>query len=199
MHTGTFDIQKLVTESGVPRRTIYFYVQQGLLPPPQGAGLAAYYTDEHLLRLQLIPVLRSQGLRLDEIRLRFSTMPLEEMRRALQTHKDHQVKERAAREEVYALRPLPQPAPEFIARPIILSLEPALSAGDEPAPTGVGWLEKRLVQYTFPGGITLTAPQALEGESRQLFEQLLQAARQIFTTHPPDTGNLSSTGESEYA
>jgi DNA-binding transcriptional MerR regulator len=81
MPVETYDIQKLITESGVPRRTIHFYVQQGILPPPQGAGLAAFYTEEHLLRLRLIPILRQQGLRLDEIRQRFSEINPEEMRR----------------------------------------------------------------------------------------------------------------------
>ncbi|HEY9076527.1 MAG TPA: helix-turn-helix domain-containing protein [Anaerolineaceae bacterium] len=66
-----YDIQMLVEKSGVSRRTIYFYIQQGILPAPQGAGLAARYTEEHLTRLRLIPVLRQQGLRLDQIRQRF--------------------------------------------------------------------------------------------------------------------------------
>ncbi len=44
MTVDTYDIQELVAQSGVPRRTIYFYVQQGILPPPEGAGLAAHYT-----------------------------------------------------------------------------------------------------------------------------------------------------------
>src|SRR5262245_47891691 len=63
-----YTINELTGETGVNRRNIYFYVQQGLLPPPEGAGLAARYGDEHLLRLRAIPVLRSRGLRLDEIR-----------------------------------------------------------------------------------------------------------------------------------
>ena len=83
MTDETFDIQKLVQTSGIPRRTIYFYVQQGILPPPEGAGLAAYYTREHLLRLQLIPILRARGLRLDEIRERLHTCSLEELGRML--------------------------------------------------------------------------------------------------------------------
>ncbi len=80
MAKNTYDIQELSGETGVPRRTIYFYVQQGVLPPPQGAGLAAHYTEDHLLRLKLIPVLRQQGLRLDEIREKFQGMSIDEMR-----------------------------------------------------------------------------------------------------------------------
>jgi DNA-binding transcriptional MerR regulator len=54
--------------TGVPRRTIYFYVQQSILPPPSGAGLAARYHRSHLLRLRAIPRLRTLGWRLDRIR-----------------------------------------------------------------------------------------------------------------------------------
>jgi DNA-binding transcriptional MerR regulator len=79
MRAETYDIQELVDLSGVPRRNIYFYVQQGLLPPPAGAGLAAHYNGEHLARLRLIPQLRGQGMRLDEIRERFNGLNLEEM------------------------------------------------------------------------------------------------------------------------
>ena len=83
MTAETYDIQQLVQESGIPRRTIYFYVQQGLLPPPEGAGLAAHYTREHLLRLQLIPALRAQGLRLDEIREKLQALSLQDLEQLL--------------------------------------------------------------------------------------------------------------------
>jgi DNA-binding transcriptional MerR regulator len=67
-----YTIGELVSLSGVNRRNVHFYVQQGLLPPPQGAGLGARYGDEHLLCLRAIPVLRNRGLRLDEIRERLT-------------------------------------------------------------------------------------------------------------------------------
>lgn len=83
MNEETYDIQKLVQESGVPRRTIYFYVQQGILPPPEGAGLASSYGREHLLRLKMIPILRAQGLRLDDIRHKLGAMSADEMAQAV--------------------------------------------------------------------------------------------------------------------
>ncbi len=67
-----YTIGELVSLSGVNRRNVHFYVQQGLLPPPHGAGLGARYSDEHLLCLRAIPVLRNRGLRLDEIRERLA-------------------------------------------------------------------------------------------------------------------------------
>ncbi len=68
MAESEYTISELEELSGVSRRNIHFYVQQGLLPAPDGAGLAARYGDEHLTRLRAIPALRSRGLRLDEIR-----------------------------------------------------------------------------------------------------------------------------------
>ena len=72
-----YSIQDLCDKTGLSRRTIHFYSQQGILPPPSGAGLGAHYDDGHLLRLLLIPTLRQQGLRLDEIRARLGSMDLE--------------------------------------------------------------------------------------------------------------------------
>lgn len=69
-----YDIGELSELSGVSRRNIHFYVQQGLLPPAEGAGLGARYSDVHLLRLKAIPLLRTRGLRLDQIRERLSRL-----------------------------------------------------------------------------------------------------------------------------
>ena len=69
-----YDIGELSELSGVTRRNIHFYVQQGLLPPAEGAGLGARYSDAHLLRLKAIPLLRARGLRLDQIRERLSKL-----------------------------------------------------------------------------------------------------------------------------
>jgi DNA-binding transcriptional MerR regulator len=68
-----YTIQEMIDQTGLPRRTIHFYTQQGILPPPDGAGLSSRYTDTHLLRLKLIPFLRQDGLRLDQIREYFTT------------------------------------------------------------------------------------------------------------------------------
>lgn len=73
----TYTIQNLTDLTSVPRRTIHFYTQQGILPPPQGAGVGTEYSEDHLLRLRLIPILRSEGMRLDQIRQYFqSTDPI---------------------------------------------------------------------------------------------------------------------------
>ena len=78
-----YTIQDLCDRTGLPRRTIHFYTGQELLPAPVGAGPGAYYTEDHLTRLRLIPLLRRQGLRLDEIRQKFQALSADECTRLL--------------------------------------------------------------------------------------------------------------------
>lgn len=62
-----YKIQDLVQVSGIPRRTIRYYVQRGLLPAPLGSGRGHYYTQDHLQRLQRIREMQRAGRTLDEI------------------------------------------------------------------------------------------------------------------------------------
>ena len=62
------DLKTLCDLTGVSPRTVYFYVQQGLLPPAEGAGRGARYTGVHRDRLRLIRQLQDQHLPLAEIR-----------------------------------------------------------------------------------------------------------------------------------
>jgi DNA-binding transcriptional MerR regulator len=62
-------IDDLAHESGVPSRTIRFYNTQGLLPLPIMHGRVAYYSQEHLLVLNIIRELKEQqNLPLDVIK-----------------------------------------------------------------------------------------------------------------------------------
>ena len=62
-----YGIQELVQATGVPRRTLRFYVQRGLVPPPKGAGRGHYYTRSHLERVLQVRELQEQGRSLREI------------------------------------------------------------------------------------------------------------------------------------
>ena len=57
----------LATESGIPARTIRFYIARGLLSGPVKAGRGAAYTAQHLARLGEIQKLQSAGRTLSEI------------------------------------------------------------------------------------------------------------------------------------
>lgn len=150
MTVNRYDIQELTEVSGVPRRTIYFYVQQGILPPPDGAGLAARYTDAHYLRLRLIPILRQQGLRLDDIRDHFAAMSEDALRAAL------------SNVPAQALIPA-QPRAIF----------------DNPWP-GIREPGERYLHYRLPAGMVLVVPDTVNVADRQRLERLLQAAKEIF-------------------
>jgi len=62
-----YAISELSALAGVSRRTIRYYVQRGLIPPPLGAGRGHYYTADHLNRLLAVKVLQERGFSLDEI------------------------------------------------------------------------------------------------------------------------------------
>ncbi len=72
MDAPRYTIDQLVEATGIPRRTIRFYVQEGLLAPPAGRGRGGFYNDSHLARLRQIRADRERGLGLDAIRSRTS-------------------------------------------------------------------------------------------------------------------------------
>jgi DNA-binding transcriptional MerR regulator len=76
-------IKDIGTQAGVTPRTVHFYIQQGLLPPPDGAGRGARYTEAHLARLRLIRRLQREHLPLNEIRRRLAALTDEQIGQAL--------------------------------------------------------------------------------------------------------------------
>jgi AcrR family transcriptional regulator len=57
-----YRMAKLAQLSGLPRRTIHFYIQSGLLHPPMKTGKTmAYYDDGHLKKLKLIQKEKALG------------------------------------------------------------------------------------------------------------------------------------------
>ena len=63
-----YGVEQLATLGGVTRRTVRFYVQEGLLPPPLGLGRGDHYTQDHLERLILVRELQERGLTIAQIR-----------------------------------------------------------------------------------------------------------------------------------
>ena len=65
--SNTKTLAELSEESGIPARTIRFYIARGLLDGPVKAGRGAVYTAEHLVRLEKIKELQAAGRMLAEI------------------------------------------------------------------------------------------------------------------------------------
>jgi DNA-binding transcriptional MerR regulator len=62
-----YNVDELADLGGVSRRTVRFYLREGLLPAPLGVGRGPHYNDEHLRRLLRLRELQEQGLTLAAI------------------------------------------------------------------------------------------------------------------------------------
>ncbi len=78
-------IQELADRAEVTTRTIRYYVEQGVLPPPE-RGRPAEYTEEHVERLALIKRLKEQYLPLEEIRDTLQHLSLAEVEQLVEQY-----------------------------------------------------------------------------------------------------------------
>jgi len=70
-----YAIGELATLGGVSRRTVRYYVQEGLIPPPLGLGRGNHYTPEHLEQLLRVKALQENGRTLVAIRHALGQVP----------------------------------------------------------------------------------------------------------------------------
>jgi DNA-binding transcriptional MerR regulator len=63
-----YAIGDLAALGGVSRRTVRYYVQEGLIPPPLGLGRGNHYTSAHLEQLLRVKQMQEAGRTLGEIR-----------------------------------------------------------------------------------------------------------------------------------
>lgn len=67
MSDDTYKLDELAKAAGTSARTVRYYVQRGLLPPPVFKGKDSAYGRDHLVRLQAIKKLQGDYLPLDAI------------------------------------------------------------------------------------------------------------------------------------
>ncbi|MEU9011303.1 MerR family transcriptional regulator [Streptomyces sp. NPDC048479] len=60
-------MQELAKEAGITVRTVRFYRERGLIPPPRREGRIAWYDEHHLARLRTIAALLERGHTLNGI------------------------------------------------------------------------------------------------------------------------------------
>jgi DNA-binding transcriptional MerR regulator len=63
-----YGIDELARLGGVSRRTVRYYVQERLLPPPRGVGRGDHYGQAHLDALLEVKAMQEAGLSLEAIR-----------------------------------------------------------------------------------------------------------------------------------
>ena len=63
----TFSLEEIAALAELPRRTVRYYIQSGLLDRPQGIGKGAYYTQAHIEQLLIIRKWQLAGLSLERI------------------------------------------------------------------------------------------------------------------------------------
>lgn len=67
MGAVTYTIDQVCEMTGVSRRTVRYYVQEGLLAPPAGRGRGGYYLESQVERLREIKSLQKRGWTLSSI------------------------------------------------------------------------------------------------------------------------------------
>jgi DNA-binding transcriptional MerR regulator len=72
---GGYKLSELAERAGVSPRTVRYYVQRGLLPPPVFKGRDTAYGEEHLARLRAIRALQDEHLPLDSIQAELEHRP----------------------------------------------------------------------------------------------------------------------------
>ena len=63
----TFTLDEIASLAELPRRTVRYYIQSGLIDRPQGVGKGSYYTQRHLEQLLLVRKWQLAGLSLERI------------------------------------------------------------------------------------------------------------------------------------
>jgi DNA-binding transcriptional MerR regulator len=73
--SGPLTIDQLAERTGLTVRTIRFYAQRGLLPPPQLRGRTGLYGPAHVARLELVSELSALGFSLGSIEDQLRRLP----------------------------------------------------------------------------------------------------------------------------
>ncbi len=117
MDTGErqYTLQELATSAGVSIRTIRYYIGEGLLPAPVGAGPQSHYTQSHLNRLRAIGLLKDRYLPLKEIRKALSGLDDAEIERMIATEEGAALHEAADASPAAAAFAFEEPAASYDA------------------------------------------------------------------------------------
>ena len=180
-----FSIEDLAQRSGLPLRTVRYYIQQGLLPGPDTAGKYASYSRRHLEHLEMVQRLKRLHLPLKEIQHLIANMSQADMRRMLHMQdqvalqnlslhqEDHQVDGLSSAMDYIAGLAQRQARVKHIAESPSAYTQPAQGVPQPQPPER--WSRIRLTE-----GIELSVREQESRALRDEINQLIAAANKIF-------------------
>ena len=199
---SSFSLADLCDLADVTPRTVRFYITQGLLRPPSGAGPAARYEDGHLYRLRLIRRQQKDHLPLVEIRRRLDALTDADVERLVSG--PSQVTDSAADYVARVLRtkgvgPTPDarqppptdplqsrplgpqlPSPARVAEPNAPYALHSLMVPLEPAPTDPEPIRSQWERIVLTPEIELHVRRPLGRHQNRRVDRLVETARAIF-------------------
>jgi DNA-binding transcriptional MerR regulator len=193
-------IHELADLANVSVRTIRYYLDEGLLPPPEVRGRYALFNTEHLDRLELIHRLKDAYLPLRDIRQKMDSLSGLEIRNLLEKSGDSPVmleetgpsprlqqKEAGSEALDYIARLLETRPPSPQARSIHQSVSESVAAPKAPlhllraAPKAVEKVENETWRRVeLASGVELHLRQPLEAENEKKIRQILDLASRLF-------------------
>jgi DNA-binding transcriptional MerR regulator len=174
-------IQELADRAEVTTRTIRYYVEQGVLPPPE-RGRPAEYTDEHIKRLALIKRLKEQYLPLEEIRDTMQRLDMDAVERL--------VEETSPPQQEVIQQQKPESAADYIAG--VLGRGRVREQAKKAAPLQTVEDMPSYASVPMPGGRPIE-PKSLREVSTSIEETRPQPAP-ASPVPPPSAGSASHSG-----
>lgn len=179
-----FDIKELCAKARVTPRTVHFYIQQGLLPPPGSVGPGARYGEGHVSRLRLIRLLQKQHLPLAEIAKRTKGLTDAQVDALVAETKARRAEGRGSALD-YIRGVLEEPK-EPSWKMSVLGAPSAVRAysrmdADAPVPAPpAAPARSQWERFSFADGIELHVRRPLSRIEQRRLEKLVSAARTIF-------------------
>lgn len=174
-------LEELAARTGIPVRTIRYYISQNLVPHPTSRGRAAEYGEEHLLRLQMVARLSRDNVPIARQREMLERMDLDQMRREIR-NAEKPPDPLSASEFIRSLLEKSTGSPAQAISPTsptsspVLRASPDLSGAD--SPPGRGRQEPaRWTHWPLARGVELHVRADEEKYYEPLIQQLLETAR----------------------
>lgn len=182
-------ISDLAAKAGVTVRTIRYYTQLGLLPEPERPGKFAWYTNEHLARLELIRKLKDLRLPLWEIEQVIKTPDTSELQKLLDRKESSTPKPFEVTRQTPEGKGKPgESALEYIANIMNaqqhINENQALYAPASPAPQSYRSKKSISTQWDrieISSEIEIHCRQPLSSEKQMKLNKLIEYANQLFT------------------